>query len=270
MLAPLWRTHFWPRRSDGREIFDPDGAAELVHVAATNLTMQAREGKHTPAYPLGKSYLQRITANARAELTSRSQAPCLEEDGGGDGLPRAARKSIARSQRDRDESTFSEEAASALGLARTPEADGPPNYQVRRVAAALAGGSDVFDSLRSDEQRGFEDRAVRSLLRRSEWDDRVRRRVALQLAAADGIPSLTLLNPSEREAYEDRAVDTLSKRRSLRMLREQIRDRLADQGVALTPEAVQQFVSLHKGETREEFNRSLQAYLTRKRLTHSR
>ena len=47
---------------------------------------------------------------------------------------------------------------------------------------------------------------MRSLLGRSEWKDSVRRRVALQLAMADGISSLTLLNPSERETYEDRAV----------------------------------------------------------------
>jgi hypothetical protein len=35
------------------------------------------------------------------------------------------------------------------------------------------------------------------------------------------------------------------------------RGRLADAGVELTPEAVQQFVARHRGETREEFDRSL-------------
>jgi hypothetical protein len=196
-----------------------------------------------------------ITAKERTALIGSSHAIARVEDAGAEDGEGTARRSIARSQLDGEETTS--------GVA------GPPSYKIGRVAAALAGGPDAFDSLGPDEQRRYEDRAVRALLGRAQWSDSVRRRVALQLAIADGIPSLTLLSPSERQTYEDRAVETLRGRQALRIWRQYVRDRLADQGVRLTPEAVQQFVARHKREEPEEFERSLQSYLMRKRRPQS-
>jgi|BarGraNGADG00212_1021973.scaffolds.fasta_scaffold01715_6 hypothetical protein len=99
----------------------------------------------------------------------------------------------------------------------------------------------------------------------SPWSERHLRRVTARLAQKDGHLVLTLLTPDERQRYEARAIKELRERHRLGELRRSIRELLANGGVTLTPEAVQQFVARHGGEPPEELMRSVSSYLQRPR-----
>ena len=86
-----------------------------------------------------------------------------------------------------------------------------------------------------------------------------------RLAQKDGHPSLTLLTREERHGYEARAIEELRERHRPRELRQSIREVLAQGGVTLTPEAIQQFVARHRDEPPAELMRSVSRYLERPR-----
>jgi DNA polymerase III delta subunit len=89
--------------------------------------------------------------------------------------------------------------------------------------------------------------------------------VTARLAQEAGYPSLTLLTLEERRGYEARAIEELRERDRPRELRQSIRELLAQRGVTLTPEAIQQFVARHRDEPPAELMRSVSRYLERPR-----
>jgi hypothetical protein len=160
---------------------------------------------------------------------------------------------------------------------------------IRKDLAALANGSsrtrfplslDELGDAEGDQQgdratrpRGLPGPGTTSMLdgsradppEASPWSDRHLRRVTAQLAQKDGYRSLTLLTSEERRGYEAGAIEELSERHRLRVMRESIGNLLVERGVTVTREAIRQFVALHKGETPEELMRSASRYLERPR-----
>lgn len=104
----------------------------------------------------------------------------------------------------------------------------------------------------------------------SPWSDRQLRRVTAQLARQDGLPSLTLLKPKERRAYEAHAVQLMRDRQQLHDLRKEIRETLAARDATVTRRAVELFVQSHRHQPPGELERAVRAYLDkpRRRSTH--
>ncbi len=71
MQQVLRRTHFWPWSSRGRVVVAPDDEDDLITSATVQLIEQARQGGHTPAYPVGLAYLRRLVRKDLAALPDR-------------------------------------------------------------------------------------------------------------------------------------------------------------------------------------------------------
>jgi hypothetical protein len=266
MTGALQRTHFWGGSSGGQALTAPQREfldAVLIAAAALALTEQARNGRHTPTYPLWRPYLRLLVKKELVELWALGKGP------GGD-------QESAGSESDSDE------AADVVSRAEQTMADaqlhgGPttdafikppepeiPDSSIRRTAAALAGGWHEFNRLPGEERRTHEHYALGKLEERSRWNPRTLRDAARQLARADGHESLSVLSSQEREVYEDWAVRELQRRRDLRELRQAMLSALDSGGVMISRRAVEQFVARHADDSAEQRRAAVRAYLAQR------
>lgn len=216
----LRKTRFWGWTPGNRAVIATDDADALILSATDQLIEQVNRGQHTPAYPIGRSYLRLLMRKDLVALVDRSPG---------------ARSPSSSDEQGRDEDDFNG--------SRPPRHHGLPR----------PGTTSLLDGTLADQRE------------KSPWSERHLRRVTARLAQKDGHPSLTLLTPEERRRYEACAIEELRERNRLRVLRQAIRELLAERGVTLTPEAVQQFVVLHLHESPGELMRSVSRYLERPR-----
>lgn len=202
-LTALQAALFQRRLAAGR----PDQST-LIYLAASQLLIDARNRRHTPAYPLRRTYLYRII---RKEYRSPTLVPLTQRG-------------------DEDEP---EQAV--------VDGEGSAEVSARRFPRTLVA---------SDQQSSRSERSVR--------------RLAMELARADGHDGLSSLYPQERETYRTRAIKELDRRRRLSDLRRLIRRQLAEAGVSRTTRAIELFVARHKDEPPEQFWDSVTRYLKRR------
>jgi hypothetical protein len=220
LAESLRRTRFWGWSSGDRVVIGADDAEAVILSATDQLIEQAKRGHHTPAYPIGRSYLRLLTRKDMAALADRSSGrqPSLPSDALGD-----------------------------------KEADLQGDRPRRHRGLPAPGTTSLLDGTPANQPEA------------SPWSERHLRRVTARLAQKDGHPSLTLLTREERHGYEARAIEELRERHRPRELRQSIREVLAQGGVTLTPEAIQQFVARHRDEPPAELMRSVSRYLERPR-----
>jgi hypothetical protein len=220
LAESLRRTRFWGWSSGDRVVIGADDAEAVILSATDQLIEQAKRGHHTPAYPIGRSYLRLLTRKDMAALADRSSGrqPSLPSDALGD-----------------------------------KEADLQGDRRRRHRGLPVPGTTRLLDGTLADKPAA------------SPWSERHLRRVTARLAQEAGYPSLTLLTLEERRGYEARAIEELRERDRPRELRQSIRELLAQRGVTLTPEAIQQFVARHRDEPPAELMRSVSRYLERPR-----
>lgn len=91
--------------------------------------------------------------------------------------------------------------------------------------------------------------------------DRNLRRIELQLARERSVPSLTLLGEDERTLLGEEAREILAERARLRALRASFVEFARSRGVAVSEEALRQFVARHRTDDDELLNFAMRHYV---------
>ena len=68
---------FWMSKADNRRFIDPDDVQEIVSTVADQLVRQAVRGSHTPAYPVGRSYLRLLARSTVNRVSAKWSLPAV-------------------------------------------------------------------------------------------------------------------------------------------------------------------------------------------------
>ncbi|MGD0862058.1 MAG: hypothetical protein ABSA21_04790 [Candidatus Limnocylindrales bacterium] len=163
----LARTRFWGSSADGHAMICRDDADALILSAVDQLIRQVKRGHHTPAYPIGRSYLRLLIRKDLAALADRSadaQSSLPLDEPGNEEDDQEGDRHLGHGGPLRSGTTSLLDGRPA----NQPETSPWSDRNLRRVTARLAqnDGHPSLTLLTPEERRGYENRAIDELRER--------------------------------------------------------------------------------------------------------